>query len=82
MGKTETEINKKWDEYWKEMEECRMLKEDLTHQVYASKEHCQNLKAQWSSAQQSVEKLQILIEKAKVKQDLCNSKIAALTAQK
>jgi hypothetical protein len=47
VGKTESEINKKWDDYWKEMEDCRILKEDLTHQVYNSKEHCQNLKGQW-----------------------------------
>jgi len=31
------------------MEDCRMLKDDLTHQVYASKEDCQNLKAQWEA---------------------------------
>jgi hypothetical protein len=46
-AKNEAEINRKWDEYWKQMEDCRLLKDDLTHQVYASKEECQNLKAQW-----------------------------------
>lgn len=46
-GKTEADINSKWDQYWKEMEDCRLVKDDLTHQVYGLKEECQNLKAQW-----------------------------------
>lgn len=28
--KAEAEINKKWDEYWKQLEACRLLKQDLT----------------------------------------------------
>jgi hypothetical protein len=30
VGKAEAEINKKWDEYWKQLEACRLLKQDLT----------------------------------------------------